>query len=137
FQHLRLSAEDKFAAEATKQAETRARGLQEVLSRYEGTMEGFAASFPYSRINREEFQAYAHSVFLASRVLRSGFQSLAWLPRVHDANRERFEAAAHIEGFPDYRIVEPAPDGTLKAAAKRATYYPILYVDPIEATSPL
>ncbi|HYB57156.1 MAG TPA: CHASE domain-containing protein, partial [Alphaproteobacteria bacterium] len=137
FHSQRRSAEDKFAAELTMQAETRARGLQDVLSRYEGTIEGFAASFPYARINREEFQAYAHNVFLASNLLRSGLQGFSWLPRVHDADRERFEAAARSEGFPDYRIVEPAPDGTLKAAAKRKTYYPILYVDPIEASSPL
>ena len=119
------------------QAETRARGLQEVLGRYEGTMQGFAASFPYARINREEFQSYAHNVFLASNLLRSGFQGLSWLPRVHDAVRERFEAAARIEGLPDYRIVEPAPDGTLKTAAKRKTYYPILYVEPSTANAPL
>ena len=137
FQILRRSAEDNFTAALTAQAETRARGLQEVLSRYEGTIEGFAASFPYARINREEFQAYAHNVFLASHFLRSGFQSLAWLPRVHEADRERFEAAAHIEGFPDYRIVEPAPDGTFKTAAMRKTYYPIRYIEPVEATSPL
>ncbi|MFI5020896.1 MAG: EAL domain-containing protein [Alphaproteobacteria bacterium] len=137
FQILRRSAEDNFTAALTAQAETRARGLQEVLSRYEGTIEGFAASFPYARIDREEFQAYAHNVFLASHFLRSGFQSLAWLPRVHEADRERFEAAAHIEGFPDYRIVEPAPDGTFKTAAKRKTYYPIRYIEPVEATSPL
>ena len=119
------------------QAETRARGLQEVLGRYEGTMQGFAASFPYARINREEFQAYARNVFLASNLLRSGFQGLSWLPRVHDAVRERFEAAARAEGLSNYRIVEPAPDGTLKAAAKRATYYPILYVEPSAANAPL
>jgi len=137
FQSQRRSAEDKFAAELTMQAETRARGLQEVLGRYEGTMQGFAASFPYARINREEFQLYAHNVSLASNLLRSGYQGLSWLPRVHDADRERFEAAARIEGPPDYRIVEPAPDGTLKTAAKRKTYYPILYVEPTTANSPL
>ncbi len=119
------------------QAETRARGLQEVLSRYEGTMQGFAASFPYARITREEFQAYAHNVFLASDFLRSGLQGFSWLPRVHVADRQRFEAAARAEGLSDYRIVEPAPDGTLKVATKRQTYYPVLYVDPIEANSPL
>jgi len=137
FEHLRRSAKDNFDAELTAQAETRARGLQEVLSRYEGTMQGFAASFPYARINREEFQAYAHNVELASSFLRSGFQSLSWLPRVHDAERERFEAAARLEGLSDYRIVAPAPDGTLEPAAKRATYYPILYSDPKVATLPL
>ena len=137
FQNQRRSAADNFAAELTAQAESRARGLQDVLSRYEGTMQGFAASFPYARMNREEFRAYAHNVSLASNFLRSGFQSLAWLPRVHEADRARFEAAARSEGLSDYSIVEPGPDGTLKAGAKRATYYPILYVDPVEASSPL
>ena len=137
FQHLRRSAEDKFEAELTAQAETRGRGLQDILSRYEGTMQGFAASFPYAQINRENFRAYAHNVSLASNLVGSGLQNLSWLPRVHDADRARFEAAARSEGLSGYRIVEPAPDGTLETAAKRATYYPILYVDPAEAAFPL
>ena len=43
--------------------ESRARDLQEVLSRYEGTIEGFAAAFPYQRIDPEQFRTYAKNVF--------------------------------------------------------------------------
>ena len=76
FAHTRSSARDKLAAELTIQAENRARGLQEVLSRYQGTIEGFAASFPYAELDQARFEAYARSVFLASHVIRSGLQAL-------------------------------------------------------------
>src|ERR1700722_20758769 len=78
FDHARKGAEDRVAAEFSAQAESRARDLQEVLSRYEGTIEGFAAAFPYQRIDPEQFRAYAKSVFLASSVLQSGFVTLSW-----------------------------------------------------------
>src|ERR1700691_5791802 len=72
FEHARKTAEDRVSAEFSVQAETRARDLQEVLSRYEGTIEGFAAAFPYQHIDGEQFRAYAKSVFLASTMLQSG-----------------------------------------------------------------
>src|ERR1700722_5567482 len=84
FDHARKSAEDSVSAEISVQAETRARDLQEVLSHYEGTIEGFAAAFPYQGLDNDRFRAYAKSVFLASSMLQSGFETLSWAPRVDD-----------------------------------------------------
>src|ERR1700729_1014565 len=69
FDHAPKAAQDRVATELAPQAETRARDLQAVLGRYEGTIEGFAAAFP-QHVDAEQFGAYAKSVFLASSVLR-------------------------------------------------------------------
>jgi signal transduction histidine kinase len=137
FQFARHNAQDKLAAELTLQAENRGRGLQEVLSRYQGTIEGFAASFPYAQLDRERFQAYARNVFLASHILRSGLQSLSWAPRVRDANRPLFEAAARAEGLADYRIREPGPGDQFETAAPREEYFPLRYTEPLNPAAPV
>jgi PAS domain S-box-containing protein len=137
FDHARKTAEDRASAEFSVQAESRARDLQEVLSRYEGTVEGFAAAFPYQHIDSAQFRAYAKSVFLASSVLQSGFENLAWAPRVTDQNRAAFEAAARAERGDDYGIREKTADRKLVTAPPHADYYPLRYVEPEHAGSPL
>ena len=130
FDHARKVAEDRVAAEFSAQAESRARDLQEVLSRYEGTIEGFAAAFPYQRIDPEQFRTYAKNVFLASSVLQSSLENLAWAPRVVDRDRATFEAAARAEGHPDLTIRDKTDEGSLEIAPQKPDYYPIRYVAP-------
>jgi PAS domain S-box-containing protein len=137
FDHARKTAEERAAVEFSVQAETRARDLQEVLSRYEGTIEGFAAAFPYQHIDAEGFRSYAKSVFLASSVLQSGILSLSWSPRVTDQDRAAFEAAARADGNPDYAIRDITAEGSLIAAAHKREYYPLRYVEPARANAPL
>ncbi|HLJ18943.1 MAG TPA: ATP-binding protein [Stellaceae bacterium] len=137
FTLARNSAQDKLAAELTIEAENRGRGLQEVLSHYQGTIEGFAASFPYADLNQARYEAFARNVFLASHLLRSGLQALSWAPRVIDADRASFEAAARAEGLTDYRIREPGATGTLRPAGLHSLYFPLRYSAPANSGSPL
>jgi signal transduction histidine kinase len=137
FHLARNAARDKLAAELTIEAENRGRGVQEVLSRYQGTIEGFAASFPYPQLDRERFKAYAQNVFLASHILRSGLQALTWAPRVRGSDRPSFEEAARADGFADYHIRELGPDGELKTAESRAVYFPLRYSEPANSAAPL
>ena len=137
FNHARNIAAERASAEFSVQAETRARDLQEVLSRYQGTIEGFAAALPYQSLNDEQFRSYAKSIFLASSVLQSGFENLAWAPRVADRDRATFEAAARAERHDDYTIRDKTADGALVAAPRRPDYYPLRYVEPERAASPL
>ncbi len=138
FNHARSIAEERASAEFSVQAEARARDLQEVLSRYEGTIEGFAAALPYQGLDAQTFRAYAKSVFLASTVLQSGFENLAWAPRVADRDRTAFEAAARAERHDDYTIRDKTADGKgLVVAPRRSDYYPLRYVEPERANSPL
>jgi PAS domain S-box-containing protein len=137
FDHARKVAADRVAAEFSVQAESRARNLQEVLSRYEGTIEGFAAAFPYQHIDPEQFRAYAKNVFLASSVLQSGFETLAWAPRVVDRDRGAFETAARAERHNDYAIRNKTAAGSLEIAPSKPDYYPLRYVEPEHVSSPL
>jgi PAS domain S-box-containing protein len=137
FDDARNSAEDRVSAEFTIQAESRARDLQEVMSRYEGTIEGFAATFPYQRLDAAQFRSYAKSVFLASSVLQSGFETLSWAPRVTDNERKAFEAAARLERHDDFTIRSKSASGTIEPAAPKSEYYPLRYVEPERPNSPL
>jgi len=131
------SAQDKLAAELTIEAENRGRGLQELLSRYQGTIEGFAASFPYAQLDQERFRAYARNVFLASHILRSGLQALSWAPRVRGSERASFEAAARADGLADYRISKFGPGDPLEIAEPRGEYFPLRYTEPANSAAPL
>jgi PAS domain S-box-containing protein len=137
FDHARKAADDRVSAEFSVQVETRARDLQEVLSRYEGTIEGFAAAFPYQHMDGEQFRVYAKNVFLASSVLQSGFQSLSWSPRIENRDRATFEAKAAAELHKDFSILEATPDGKLETAPPRTEYYPIQYIEPTIGRAPI
>jgi signal transduction histidine kinase len=76
-------------------------------------------------------------VSLASSVLQSGFEGLSWSPRVTDRDRAAFEAAARVERKADYVIRELMPDRSFAMAPHRQEYFPIRYVDPERATSPI
>jgi PAS domain S-box-containing protein len=137
FDHARKTAQDRVSTELSVQAETHARDLQEVLSRYEGTIEGFAAALPYQRLDAAQFHAYAKSVLLASSELQSGVENLAWAPRVPAGDRAAFEAGARAERHDNYAIREKTADGSLVPAPDQADYYPLRYVEPERPGSPL
>ena len=133
----RSFSHDQLLAELTQQAALRANGLEEVLSRYEGTIEGFGAAFPAGGVTREEFEAFAHNIYLASHLLGTAFQNVSWDPRVRDAERASFEAAARAEGFAGYHVVDLGAGGALTTATRRAVYFPIRYFEPIVPTAPM
>ncbi len=137
FDHARKAAEDRVSAEFTVQAQSRARDLQEVLSHYEGTIEGFAATFPYQHLDAAQFRSYAKSVFLASSVLQSGFGTLSWAPRVTEGERAVFEAAARLERHDEFTILSKTAAGTAVPAPPKSEYYPLRYVEPEKQNAPL
>ena len=75
------------------------------------------------RIDRRQFTEFA------AQTLTPGVQTLEWVPRVADAARAGFEAAAS-EGV-RYRILEPTESGALVVAPRRPEYFPTLYVEPL------
>jgi len=129
FGHARKIAQDQVSAEFAVQADSRARNLQEVLNRYEGTLQGFAAAFPYRHIDAQKFHAYAKNVFLASSELGSGLENLSWAPRIVDRDRAAFETAGRAEhDNPDFAIRDKTMAGPLEIAPQKTEYYPIQYV---------
>jgi PAS domain S-box-containing protein len=137
FNHTREIAQDQVSAEFAAQVESRARNLQEVLSRYEGTIEGFAAAFPYQNIDADRFRAYAKNVFLASSVLQSGFEQLAWAPRVVDRDRAAFEAMLSAERQADVSLQDRDANHSPEIAPRKQDYYPIRYIEPERANPPI
>ncbi|HML10083.1 MAG TPA: ATP-binding protein [Stellaceae bacterium] len=137
FDHARNTARDQVSAEFSAQAEGRARDLQEVLSRYEGTIEGFAAALPYQNLSAEQFRAYTKNVLLASSVLQSGVENLAWAPRVSNEGRAGFEAALSVERHANLTIRSKTSDDKLQVAPQQQVYYPLRFVEPEHVNSPI
>ena len=57
-------------------------------------------------------------------------QALEWIPRVPEADRERFESAAKQDGFSEFQFIERAGDGRMTRAAGRPDYFPVYYLEP-------
>ena len=74
-------------------------------------------------LDRQQFAEFT------AHTLTPGVQSLEWVPRVTDAERAAFEAAASAGGDP-FRILEPTDSGALLEAPARPEYFPTLYVEP-------
>ena len=57
-------------------------------------------------------------------------ESVEWIPRVPNSQRQTFEAAAQRNGFPGYRITEPNTNGQMMPAKQRSEYFPIYFSGP-------
>ncbi len=63
----------------------------------------------------------------------AGVQALQWVQLVRDEERDEFEQARRAEGVTGYEIRERAADGTMVRASRRAIYYPIYPVQPLDS----
>jgi CHASE1-domain containing sensor protein len=61
-----------------------------------------------------------------------GVQSLGWVPRIPEAEREAYLAAARKDGFSDFQITEWTPKMQMMRATRHDMYYPIFYIEPLE-----
>jgi CHASE1-domain containing sensor protein len=61
-----------------------------------------------------------------------GVQALGWIPRVPEAERDTYMAAARKDGIGDFHIMEWTPKMQMARAARRDMYYPIFYIEPME-----
>ena len=53
-----------------------------------------------------------------------------WVPRIKDAERDKFEARARRDEVRDFAIFEWSPVGERRTAARRPEYYPVLFSEP-------
>ena len=81
----------------------------------------FAAS---QLVERHEFDAFVRDAMRT----RKAIDSLLWVPHVPAAARAACEEGAKRDGLAQYRIVDRAGDGSLKAAGDRPSYFPVLYL---------
>ena len=59
-------------------------------------------------------------------------QALGWIPRILEAERDTYLAAARKDGIGDFQIMEWTPKMQTARAARRDMYYPIFYIEPME-----
>ena len=106
---------------------------RKAVDRNVGTVSGIANMFsrPGGELNRWEFFDYAEKILPKF----PGIQTLAWVPRVTDGNREAYERRAHEDGLYGFKISDRDQDGGLVTAARRAEYYPAYYVEPFEGNA--
>jgi PAS domain S-box-containing protein len=103
--------------------------IQEGLHGYEECIYNLRSLFANSdEVTPEEFTSAARDI----RTRRPDIQALEWVPVVRGSERasvERFGKSHLNDGF---SITERTPDGRLVPSVVRETYYPVLYIHPLE-----
>jgi diguanylate cyclase (GGDEF)-like protein len=125
------SAQQEFTATAESQSLTLQKGVDEYLNK----IEALAALFESSdqEVNRRTFERFANRLLHA----QAPIQSMSWVPRVLQSERDAVEAAAIRDGIPSYTIKAVAADGSLAPSPIRDEYFPILYSTETPKTSPV
>jgi len=77
-------------------------------------------------VERDEFKTFVRPFLSHVR----GLQGLEWIPRVPDADRAEYEAAARRDGFKDFQISRRQPDGSTTPASPREACFPVYYLEP-------
>ncbi len=108
-------------------ADNEAMRFQRSLDRSLEVVDALASFLAASReVEREEFRLFA-----AGPLARHPeFYALQWLPKVDSPGRAAFETRL-AEATPTARITERDGAGGLQQAGERATYFPILLVEPL------
>jgi len=81
-----------------------------------------------SSVSREQFTTFSHSILQQYPEI----QALEWIPIVPDEQRELFESVARKEGLNEFVFQERDELGEVLTAKKRAEYYPVYYVEPLQ-----
>src|SRR5215813_782078 len=118
----------EFSQRAALGATALQRSMQEHLEVLYGLAALYATATQPLSLNRESFRE------LTKGPLKRypGIQSLGWIPRVSEAEREAYLAAARKDGIGDFQIMEWTPKMQMVRAARRDVYYPIFYIEPLE-----
>ena len=76
--------------------------------------------------DRDAFDAFASSTIERQK----GIKALEWIPRIAASERTTYEALAHQDGFPAFRITEREAQGKMVPAGDRDEYFPVYFVTP-------
>ena len=77
----------------------------------------------HNNLSRSEFSQFTRRLLARE----AGVQNFSWVPHVSRATRQAFEAAARLDGIPDYTIRQVMPEDTLIPSPDRDEYLPIYY----------
>jgi len=93
------------------------------------TVKSIAALYAASeQVNRKEFAKFI-DIEMQGMV---GIQAIEWIPRVKARQREEFETLARNEGLVDFRFTEKNSQGEIVTAARRDSYFPVYFVEPLK-----
>ena len=118
WEHLQQKVEFDYASEPYVEAIRKA--AENIQLTHEVLRQDFYGS---SEVSRKEFSMCSEK-FLDSL---PSLKVLQWAPRVAQRERGDFERRARTEGWHNYQIIEPDPQGRLIPAERRTDYYPIWY----------
>jgi len=120
--------QSEFSQRAALGATALQRSMQEHLEVLYGLAALYATAAQPLSLNREAFRE------LTKGPLKRypGVQSLGWVPRISEAEREAYLAAARKDGLSDFQLTEWTPKMEMARAARRDMYYPIFYIEPLE-----
>ncbi|MDD5671048.1 MAG: CHASE domain-containing protein, partial [Candidatus Omnitrophica bacterium] len=90
-------------------------------------LQSIEAFFAGSReVERKEFQSFVKPSLLEYESIRF----MAWVPRVTDNERKKFESAGRDSGITDFEIRVPDLQGKLASEGWRKEYFPVCYAEP-------
>ena len=78
-------------------------------------------------VTRQQFHEFAWGTIARHPEIKA----LEWIPRIPAAHRAAFESAARARGLPQFQIRERNSQQQAIAAAERAEYFPVYYVEPL------
>ena len=127
FEGVRRWEIQRIAADLERAGEDHAGALAHELDTHALKLEALAAFFTGSEyVEREEFHAFVQPILNRRR----GIAALAWVPRVVDRERARYESKARQNGLADFRFRQVGPSGELEMASLREEYFPVYYLEP-------
>ena len=123
-----INRHGEFSQRAALGATALQRSLHEHLEVLYGLATLYATAAQPLSLNRETFRE------LTKGPLKRypGVQSLGWVPRVSEAERDAYLATARKDGISDFQIMEWTSKMQMVRAARRDMYYPIFYIEPLE-----
>lgn len=126
--HMQTMEGEKRQADLNQRATTAVMALQRSVQGHLDTLYSMGALYATSAaVKRTEFREFTQGLLKRSPVV----QALGWIPRVAEAERETYAAAARQDRLADFQMTERTPQGQVTKAARRDVYYPIFYVEPL------
>ena len=123
----------RLQAEFSRAAEDHIVAVRTTLASYLEPLDAIAAFHEAT----DRFDRQAYRTFVTPQLARRpAISSLEWIPRVSQAQREAYEAAARKDKFADFdfagfQFTERFQQGVMIRASERAEYYPVYYQEPI------
>ncbi|MBT5230560.1 MAG: response regulator [Methylococcales bacterium] len=106
--------------------------IEERLNISSSKLRSYAAFYNTSqKVTREEFNQFSDVMLKNDSV----FQAVGWTKIISADERATYEAELQASGYPDFTFTEIAADGSLKIAASREEYYPVLYIYPLKTNA--